>query len=154
MVAFASLLGFLASLPFSHSISVLWIGNSYTYYNDLPTIVSKLAEAAGETIEFDSHLEGGWSWEKHWNSNETLEKIGSRAWDVVVLQEYSTRPAYNEEQVCRDTVTFLNNLVAKIKRAVLRGGCSFIRHGAGPLALPQSVPTFPSFASTPPCRMP
>ena len=32
-------------------------GNSYTYYNDLPTIVSKLAEAAGEAIEFDSHLE-------------------------------------------------------------------------------------------------
>ena len=30
--------------------------------------------------------QGGWSWEKHWNSNETLEKIGSRAWDVVVLQ--------------------------------------------------------------------
>ena len=37
----------------------LWdvAGNSYTYYNDLPTIVSKLAEAAGEPIEFDSHLE-------------------------------------------------------------------------------------------------
>ena len=37
--------------------NVGFAGNSYTYYNDLPTIVSKLAEAAGETIEFDSHLE-------------------------------------------------------------------------------------------------
>ena len=37
--------------------NVGFAGNSYTYYNDLPTIVSKLAEAAGEAIEFDSHLE-------------------------------------------------------------------------------------------------
>ena len=116
---------------------MIFAGNSYTYYNDLPTIVSKLAQAAGEGYEFDSHLEvsplssepfwyilitchmlhsvcdvnivplelltkyvflfhisyfillvhqGGWSWEKHWNSNETLQKIGSKAWDVVVLQ--------------------------------------------------------------------
>ena len=31
------------------------------------------------------------------------------------MKEYSTRPAYNEERVCRDTVTYLDNLVAKIK---------------------------------------
>ena len=80
------------------------------------------------------------------------------------MQEYSTRPAYDEERVCRDTVTFLDKLVAKIKcntsaslicflgRAVLPGSCSSIRHGAGPLALPRNVPTYPSFASTPPCR--
>ena len=36
---------------------MIFAGNSYTYYNDLPTIVSKLAEAAGEGYEFDSHLE-------------------------------------------------------------------------------------------------
>ena len=36
---------------------LIFAGNSYTYYNDLPTIVSKLAEAAGEGYEFDSHLE-------------------------------------------------------------------------------------------------
>ena len=37
-------------------------------------------------------------------------------------------------------------------KAVLLGGCSSIRRGADPLALPRSVPTFPSFASMPPCR--
>ena len=36
---------------------MIFAGNSYTYYNDLPTIVSKLAQAAGEGYEFDSHLE-------------------------------------------------------------------------------------------------
>jgi len=146
MVAFVLLIGlFLTPLPFCHSISVLWLGNSYTYYNDLPTIVSKLAEAAGEAIEFDSHLEGGWSWEKHWNSNETLDKIGSRAWDVVVLQEYSTRPAYDEERVCRDTVTFLDKLVAKIKESSPSGRLQFYQTWGRPFGLASECPNLPQF---------
>ena len=39
------------------SFNEMFAGNSYTYYNDLPTIVSKVAKAAGEEIEFESHLE-------------------------------------------------------------------------------------------------
>merc|ERR1712156_654465 len=135
----------LALLSPVYSISVLWIGNSYTYYNDLPTIVSKLAEAAGEGYEFDSHLEGGWSWEKHWNSNETLQKIGSKAWDVVVLQEYSTRPAYNEERVCRDTVTYLDNLVAKIKESSPEGRLQFYQTWGRPFGLASECPNLPQF---------
>ena len=45
----------------------------------------------------------------------TLNFIRSREWDVVVLQEYSLRPAYDEDQICRDTVTPLNTLVNVIK---------------------------------------
>ena len=68
--------------------------------------------------------QGGWSWEKHAASQLTIDKIRARPWDVVVLQvlvlapvprhlqEYSTRPAY--EQVCRDTVTNLDSLVSMI----------------------------------------
>ena len=39
----------------------------------------------------------------------------NRIRQLSLLQEYSTRPAYDEERVCRDTVTFLDKLVAKIK---------------------------------------
>ena len=70
--------------------------------------------------------QGGWSWEKHAASQLTIDKIRARPWDVVVLQvlvlapvlrhlqEYSTRPAYETEQVCRDTVTNLDSLVSMI----------------------------------------
>ena len=47
----------------------------------------------------------------------TIDKIMSRAWDVVILQEYSTRPAYDEDQVCVDTVAPLNSLVKLIKES-------------------------------------
>lgn len=56
MRAAASLAALLA-LPSCLGLSVLWIGNSYTYYNDLPTMVARVAEAAGEALEYDSHTE-------------------------------------------------------------------------------------------------
>lgn len=58
MVAAACLAALLV-LPSCLGLSVLWIGNSYTYYNDLPTMVARVAEAAGEALEFDSHTEVG-----------------------------------------------------------------------------------------------
>ena len=48
---------------------------------------------------------------------ETLNKIASRKWDVVVLQEQSQRPAFDEDRVCRNTVDPLNTLVKKIKES-------------------------------------
>ena len=45
----------------------------------------------------------------------TLNKISSRAWDIVILQEQSQRPAFDEEQVCRDTVAPLDTLVKLIR---------------------------------------
>ena len=46
------------------SLNVLWIGNSYTYYHDLPTIVQDLATNAGRVLTFTQRTEGGWTWEK------------------------------------------------------------------------------------------
>ena len=41
----------------THNTTPTPTGNSYTYYNDLPSLVGQLALAAGETLEFDSHTE-------------------------------------------------------------------------------------------------
>ena len=59
----------LAALHTAAGLQVLWIGNSYTYYNDLPSLVGRLAAADGVELQFDSHTEGGWSWERHANSS-------------------------------------------------------------------------------------
>ena len=71
------------------------------------SLVGEIAQQTGHDYSYDSHLEGGWSWERHAQSQETLDKIRSDQWDVVILQEYSTRPAYDEEVVCNQTVPYL-----------------------------------------------
>lgn len=74
-------------------LKVLFIGNSYTYVNDLPAVVVALAEAAGgRKIEADRHLVGGCTLERHVRETGAIDKIRERKWDVVVLQEQSLRP--------------------------------------------------------------
>ena len=48
-------------------IQVLWIGNSYTYVNDVPKTTQGLSYNDGipHHIEYDQHTEGGWTWEDH-----------------------------------------------------------------------------------------
>ena len=36
---------------------VLWLGNSYTFYNDLPAMVARLAAAEGKSILYSNHTE-------------------------------------------------------------------------------------------------
>ena len=46
-----------ASKEQSHLNQVLWLGNSYTFYNDLPVMVARLAAAQGKSILYSNHTE-------------------------------------------------------------------------------------------------
>jgi len=74
-------------------IRVLFIGNSYTYVNDLPGMIAALAKAGHQRpIESDKETPGGCTLEQHWRNGKAAAKIAAGTWDFVVLQEQSTRP--------------------------------------------------------------
>ncbi len=77
-------------------VRVLFIGNSFTYVNDLPGMFAKLAEAGGRRAEVDMAAPGGWTLAQHANSADSLGKIKSSKWNFVVLQEQSTIPAFGQ----------------------------------------------------------
>jgi hypothetical protein len=67
---------------------VLFIGNSYTYWNDLPMVVRALADSAGATgMEVEAVTAPGASLEDLWNEGTARERIGQGGWNVVVLQQ-------------------------------------------------------------------
>ncbi|MCP4219001.1 MAG: hypothetical protein GY765_30485 [bacterium] len=68
------------------AVKVLFIGNSLTYYNSMPILFSKLAEAAGKEIYTDQATPGGVPLTYHADSNDTSQKIRSQQWDYVNLQ--------------------------------------------------------------------
>lgn len=77
--------------PASRSTRVLFVGNSYTYFNNLPEIFSKLAEAGGQgRVETMMVAPGGWRLKDHWEKGEALKALHESRWDYVVLQEQST----------------------------------------------------------------
>lgn len=72
---------------------ILFIGNSYTYVNDLPGMFARLSRSGGHPVQVDMSAQGGWTLSDHLKSAASLEKIRSRRWDFVVLQEQSQIPA-------------------------------------------------------------
>ena len=79
----------------SKIVRMLFIGNSFTTRNDLPGLLSAVAEAgAGTMIESKVIAAGGASLRRHWNAG-AADTISDETWDYVVLQEQSTLPIKN-----------------------------------------------------------
>ena len=96
-------------------LRVLFIGNSYTYVNDLPWLTEQLASSARESraLETEMVAVGGATLESHWEGGQALKAIRKGPWDFVVLQEQGTRPVEQPEVMHRYARLF----DAEIKRA-------------------------------------
>ncbi len=70
---------------------ILFIGNSYTYCNDLPGMLQGLSQASGNPITTAKVTSGGKTLEWHWYNPATLDSIAEACWDFVVLQDHSLR---------------------------------------------------------------
>jgi hypothetical protein len=68
---------------------VLFIGNSYTYYNNLPELVAGLAASAGVKMETHMIARGGATLEQIWDMDDVRQVLHEGKWDYVVLQEHS-----------------------------------------------------------------
>ncbi len=77
-------------------LEILFLGNSYTNYNNLPNIVSDLALNAGKEIYVESYAPGGQSLYDHAISSETSLRINKKKWDFIILQGTGRRIAYPE----------------------------------------------------------
>ncbi len=77
---------------------ILFIGNSYTYVNDLPGMFGELAMAGGHAVETGMAAQGGWTLADHQISPETLALLNSSKWDYVVLQEQSQIPSVEQSR--------------------------------------------------------
>jgi hypothetical protein len=75
-------------------LRVLFVGNSYTRFNDLPRVVHDLAATVdgAPTLEVESVLVDGATLHDHWTTTGARERIHDGAFDVVVIQGQSTEP--------------------------------------------------------------
>ncbi|WP_428658176.1 DUF4886 domain-containing protein [Runella sp.] len=85
------------SQPLPPELKILFIGNSYTYGNDLPELLAQLLTGKGMKVQYESVTVGGATLEKHWLDGKAKEAIHKQPWDYVVLQEQSTRPFMDRE---------------------------------------------------------
>jgi len=97
-------------------LRILFIGNSYTFVNDLPHTFAKLASSGKHQVQVGMFAQPGWSLADHVQSAEMLDTLQSSKWDYAIVQEQSEFPAV---EAARNQVTYpaARALVGKIRDA-------------------------------------
>ena len=70
-------------------LKVLFIGNSHTYYHDLPAWVALMAREEGYDCDVTMLAHGGWYLHQHVKEPDVRFNIKYGHYDYVVLQEHS-----------------------------------------------------------------
>jgi hypothetical protein len=94
------------SIASNQAIRVLFVGNSLTIYNDMPSIVELMGSTANEKICIETFMiaRGGDSLDKIVKSrmshqSKYFKSIESKRWDYVVLQDHSKAPISGRNQM-------------------------------------------------------
>ncbi len=92
---------------------VLFIGNSLTYYHDMPAMLQEMVREKHPTIKIHQSTEPGVSLNDHLTSEKTIKKLNSQSWDIVVLQEGTVRTLIPEvmQYQLRPTVIKLDSII-------------------------------------------
>ncbi len=113
---FFSIFSFTTMLTFSQEeTSVLFIGNSFTFMNNMPFIFKDIAESKGKRMIVDTVVEGGKDFNYHSSRPETYETIKSRKWDYIVIQGHSNELAQPDSKVDKLTFPFAKKIVDSIR---------------------------------------
>ncbi len=73
-------------------VKILFVGNSFTFFWNMPQLVSAMAETQGVSIDAYQSTVGGSNLEQHWKSQKgtkTRKRIEEEDWDFVVFGDHS-----------------------------------------------------------------
>lgn len=91
-------------------LSLLFVGNSYTFYNEMPDQVAALAasDPGAPALSVDKTVQGGATLKLHHDTLEAPSRIREKPFTHVVLQEKSTGTLHDED----DFHTYVDRLAA------------------------------------------
>src|SRR4051812_14137852 len=93
-------------VPAGAGESILFVGNSLTYANDLPGMVEGLAAAVGVRLPTAQVAHGGYSLADHLDAGDAARAIAAGGWRVVILQQGPSGQPDSRRLLRRDTVAF------------------------------------------------
>jgi len=85
----------------NRSEKVLFVGNSFTFYFNMPLVVESMAKEKGIDLDVYQSTAGGASLKDHWTGKKNLStkyKIQNGSFDKIILQDYSTNPVKKTQE--------------------------------------------------------
>lgn len=122
----------------SEELNVLFIGNSLTYYYDMPQTLQMMLNETNSNITIDQSTYPGYSLSQHLSrKNEstsenriitlTEKKIVERDWDIIILQTGTVSVLIPENRELK-----VNKAVSRIKELASNKDCRFILFNTWP----------------------
>ena len=106
-----ALLFFVSTLGYSQNTkNVLFLGNSYTNYNDLPKLIEDIAASQGDVLTHNQNTPGGKSLQGHSTDATSMSLVKQGGWDYVVLQDQSQRPSFSPASVSVNSLPYAKQL--------------------------------------------
>ena len=105
-------------------MNILFIGNSYTYYNDMPTIFQALARENGKDVTVTAVTKGArrldaYRFTEDATTQKLVDALAQQRYDVCFLQEQSVLPAQNYDSFAEGIRIVSGLLGDRVDRVVL-----------------------------------
>lgn len=101
------------------ALRVLFVGNSHTHFNDMPSMIAGLAAATLGARPFFFRMEapGGARLIEHVSAGQVARQLAAQRFDYVVLQEQQQWPSFNRGKRQREFESPANTLDVMIRAA-------------------------------------
>lgn len=95
-------------------MNVLFIGNSYTHYHNMPFIFEKMAVSKNIKINVEMNAKSNHTFKMHSARTEMYDAIRSKKWDYVVLQGFSRELKYSKEHIDTSSLPYFKIILDSI----------------------------------------
>ncbi len=141
------LIGISCNLFSQERLKVLFVGNSYTYANDLPDLIERLSHSVGKSIESTKFLSGGAQFATHWNNNTLKERIMEGGFDFMVIQGQSQEVAFPYNQFMNAVYPYAKKLDSLFKSHNHNGQVVFFMTWGYRYGDQSNCPNYPPFCN-------
>ena len=105
------------------STRILYIGNSYTYYNEYPMLMKELAWYEGHYIDGVTYQHGGYTIKQHLANKVSREAVEQGGFDYAFLQDQSLSALLIGTEFDQNVVGYMGKMIDKVKESSPNAKC-------------------------------
>ena len=99
---------------FAQPMRVLFVGNSYTHYNNMPKLFEQMADSKGVKLEVLMDAKSSHTFQMHSKRTDLYKNIRSTKWDYVVLQGFSRELAQDRAVIDKESIPYIKQLLDSV----------------------------------------